>query len=116
MWFVGEGMFEVDYSRVSEVFIDATFSVSKTNVHLYAILAEELGYGVPLGFMLMGIHDKENATTSQHKHEALDCNRHFYGEAKKLGIHPRFVHTDKDWSELTAVCLLSLIARREYCR
>jgi hypothetical protein len=105
IWFVGEGIFQVDYSKVSEIFIDATFSVSKTKVHLYAILAQELGYGVPLEFMIMEIHDKENATTVKHKNEALDCNRHFYNEAKKLGIHPQFVHTDKDWSEITAVCL-----------
>jgi len=104
MWFVGEGMFSVDYSKVTEVFIDATFSVSKTKVHLYAIVAQELGYGVPLGFMIMEIRVKENATTKEHKDEALDCNRHFYQAAKDLGINPTFVHTDKDWSELTAVC------------
>ena len=104
IFFVGKGSFKVDYSKVSEIFVDATFSVSKTKMHLYAIPAEELGYGVPLGFMLMHIGDQENATTEAHKHEALECNRHFFGIAKELGINPKFVHTDKDWSEITAVC------------
>jgi hypothetical protein len=97
-------MFSVDYSKVKEVFIDATFSVSRAKVHLYAIVAEELGYGVPLGFMLMEIHDKEDGRTKEHKDEALDCNRDFFQVAKDLGINPEFVHTDKDFSELTAVC------------
>jgi hypothetical protein len=104
MWFVGESSFSVDYSKVSEIFIDATFSVSRAKVHLYAILAEELGYGVPLGFMIMEIHDQESAKTERHKHESLDCNRDFYNMAKDLGIKPKFVHTDKDWAEITAVC------------
>jgi hypothetical protein len=104
IWFVGEGIFSVDYSKASEVFIDATFSVSRAKVHLYAIVAEEIGYGVPLGFMLMEIHDKEDCRTKEHKGEALDCNRDFFQAAKELGINPAFVHTDKDFSELTAVC------------
>ena len=104
IFFVGKGLFKVDYSKVSEIFVDATFSISNTKMHLYAILSEELGYGVPLGYMLMQIGDKENATTEAHKREALECNRHFFGIAKELGINPKFVHTDKDWSEITAVC------------
>jgi hypothetical protein len=105
MWFIGEGMFSVDYSKVTEVFIDATFSVSRGNVHLYAIIAQELGYGVPLGFMMMEIHNKEDGRTAEHKGEALECNQDFYKLAKDLGIKPDIVHTDKDWSEITAVCL-----------
>ena len=101
MWFVNN--FKVEFSKVREVFIDATYQTSKLNMHLYSIVAEELGYGVPLAFMIMEIHPKEDETRPKVKAEALECNRHFYSEAKKLGIDPEFVHTDKDFSELTAV-------------
>lgn len=101
IWFVN--MFSVDPGKVREVFIDATYSVSKTKVHLYAMLGEELGYGIPLGFMIVEIHSKEDERSKRLKDEALECNRHFYGLGKELGVNPEFVHTDKDFSELTAV-------------
>jgi hypothetical protein len=56
MWFVTQAL-EIDMAKVKEVYIDATYGVSKSNVHLSALLAEELGYGVPLGFMLVAIRD-----------------------------------------------------------
>ena len=97
-------MFSVDFSKVKEVFIDATCSVSRTKIHIYAIMGEELGFGIPLGFMIVEIHSKKDERSEKLKREALECNRHFYSEAKKVGINPEFVHTDKDFSELTAVC------------
>jgi hypothetical protein len=92
----------VDPSKVTEVFIDATYNTSKLNTHFYAIVAEELGYGVPLGFMLMEIHPKEDTKTNKHAGEATVCNKNFYQAAKALGINPKIVHTDKDWSEINA--------------
>jgi hypothetical protein len=89
-------------TRVQEIFIDATYSTSKSNTHFYAIVAEELGYSVPLGFMIMEIHDQENTTSAKHAGEAKECNRTFYAAAKQLGLEPRFVHTDKDFSEINA--------------
>jgi len=93
--------------RVYEIFIDATFNTSKTNCHLYAILAQELGYGVPIGFMLVEIHPKENTKAEQHKGEALQCNKNFYQAGLNLGLYPDFVHTDKDWSEISASQVIS---------
>jgi hypothetical protein len=52
--------------------------------------------------MIMEIHPKEDCRTNQHKGEALECNKHFYAAAKELGLEPRFVRTDKDFSELSA--------------
>ena len=66
-------------------------------------MAQELGYGVPLAFMLMEIHDKEDTKTKRHEGEALQCNINFYRAAKEFGIEPSFAHTDKDWSEISAV-------------
>lgn len=106
IWFVTEAL-DIDMHKVKEIYIDATYGVSKSNTHLYALIAEELGYGVPLGFMLVEIHEKEDTRTDRHKGEAKVCNRNFYLLAKEIGIGKVFVHTDKDFSEITAaqVCI-----------
>jgi len=61
-----------------------------------------LGTGLPLGFMVMEIHPKEDTLTAVHKGEALQCNLNFYVTAKELGLEPHFVHTDKDFSQISA--------------
>jgi hypothetical protein len=76
--------------------------------HLYAVVSQELGYGVPLAFMLMEIHPKEDTKSKKHAKEALDCNIHFYSMLRELGIIPQFVHTDKDFSEISASQVTSL--------
>ena len=93
---------------VREIYIDATYNTSKTNTHLYSIVAQELGVSVPFAFMLMEIHDKENTKHEKHYGEALVCNRQFYAAAKERGLEPKFVHTDKDWSEISAAQVESL--------
>ena len=98
----------MDMSKVNEIFIDATYNTSRMTTHLYAIVTQELGYGVPLGFMLMEIHAKEDMCTDKHAGEALECNWKFYRVAKELGLEPQFVHTDKDWSEISAAQVSSL--------
>lgn len=101
----------VDLSTVKEVFIDATFNTSKVNSHLYAIVGQELGYGIPLAFMLMEIHSKEDTRKKAHEGDALQCNENFFQAAKEMGMEPVFVHTDKDWAEINAVkALLSKIS------
>lgn len=93
---------EVDLATAKEIFIDATFNTSKVNSHLYAIVGQELGYSVPLGFMLMEIHPKEDTRKNKHEGEAKQCNKNFYQAAKEMGLDPIFVHTDKDWAEISA--------------
>lgn len=41
--------------RKSKKFIDAVYNTSKVNTHFYAIVAEEYGYGISVGFMLMSM-------------------------------------------------------------
>ena len=85
----------MNLSKVKEVFIDATYNTSKINTHFYAIVAEELGYGVPVGFMLMSMSERENPETSvKYDREASFCNHNFYVKAKTLGFDSRFIHTD----------------------
>jgi hypothetical protein len=105
IWFVHDEL-KVDMAKVEEILIDATYNTSKQMNHLYSIVCQELGYGMPLAFMLMEIHSKENTRTNAHQGEALECNRHFYAVAKELGLNPRFVHMDKDFSEISAVQVL----------
>jgi hypothetical protein len=53
--------------------------------------------------MLLEIHPKEDTKdNSKHVREALECNRDFYKAAKEMGVEPKFVHTDKDWCEISA--------------
>ena len=93
----------VDLAKITEVFVDATYNTSKTNTHLYVVIADESGYGVPLAFMLMEIHDKENTKTTTHRGEAKECNHNFYSFLKEMGLkRVKFVHTDKDFSEISA--------------
>jgi len=101
IWFMTEAL-NIDMKKVKEIYIDATYGVSKSNTHLYALVAEELGYGVPLGFMLVEIHEKEDTRTDKHKGEAKACNRNFYLMAKEIGIGKVLVHTDNDNSEISA--------------
>jgi hypothetical protein len=94
--------FNVDMSKVREIFIDATYNTSKIPVLLYALVAEELGYGVLLGFMLVKIGGRENTRGEISQNQALKCNRNFYLKGKELGLDPQFIHTDRDWSEISA--------------
>ena len=108
MWFIHEHM-SVEPVQVKEIFIDATYNTSKMPNHLYAVVSQELGYGVPLAFMLMEIHPKEDTKSKKHANEALECNKNFYAILRDLGVVPRFMHTDKDFSEISASQVTSLL-------
>jgi hypothetical protein len=89
-------------SKAEEIFVDATHNTSKTNTHLYSIVGCEQGYGVPLGFMLLNMGDKEDTGGTRARGEVTDCIRNFFAKAKELGLNPQFVHTDKDYAEINA--------------
>ena len=92
--------YNVDPSKVQEIFIDATYNCSRKENHLYAIMAQELRYGIPLVFMLMEIH-KDEDMKNKHDGESSQCNLNFYRAAKEFGIDPKFVHVDKDYVEIS---------------
>jgi len=56
--------------------------------------------------MLMEIHDKEETKSKKHEGEASQCNLNFYRAAKEFGIDPMFVHTDKDYAEISPAKVL----------
>jgi hypothetical protein len=64
-------------------------------------MAQELGYGVPIAFMLMEIHKDEDTKSNKHDGEASQCNLNFYRAAKEFGLDPKFVHMDKDYAEIS---------------
>ena len=41
------------FRKVTEVYIDSTLSTNTQNAELFAIIACEDGYGVPIAYMLM---------------------------------------------------------------
>ena len=94
--------YPVDLSKVKEVFIDATYSTSKLPNHFYAVVTEEYGHSMPIALMMMEVHSKEDTKSRAHENEALQCNKNFYQIVKDLGLVPSQVHTDKDFSEITA--------------
>jgi hypothetical protein len=85
IWFVYE-VFDVDLSKVKEVFIDATYNTSRMAMHLYAIITEELGYGIPIGYILVEVHHREDTKSNKHARESLECNRDFFKAARDLGV------------------------------
>ena len=69
-----------------------------------------------MAYMLMEIGVKEDTRKEKHKGEALECNKTFFQAAKDLGLQPEFVHTDKDWAEISAVQVSSFPLTRNRSR
>ena len=101
IWFV-HNSYPAVLSKVNEIFVDATHKVSKAPTYLYSIVGCEQGYGIPLGFMLMSVRDKQDDKETGVTGQVTRCIRNFFAKAKELGLNPRFVHTDKDFGEITA--------------
>jgi len=101
IWFV-HNAFNIDLSKVKEVFIDATYNTSKQDLHLYSIVVEELGYGVPVAYMLVDVPKRENTKSKEYERQSLECNKHFFKAARDLGLNPTFAHFDKDFAEISA--------------
>jgi hypothetical protein len=110
MWFT-HPHFKVDLQDITEIFIDATYNTAKDKTHLYSIVGEETGYGIPLAFMLVEVRRREDMHDGPPTGELLSCNKNFYSQAKALGLYPTFVHTDKDWSELSAATVPAMLRR-----
>jgi len=88
-------------SKVKEVFIDATHNVSKEHAQLYAIIADELSSGIPIGFMMMDVGRGVERAPHRLERLASTCNQHFFQQAAELGLKPKLVHTDRDFGEIT---------------
>src|SRR5436190_6094114 len=92
-----------------EVYIDSTHRTNVNNAELYAIIGEECGVGVPIGYMLMEKKPTEDSTT--YPREVIACCRRYFSYARELGLNPTMIHSDKDKAELATMKVRSLIVR-----
>ena len=107
-WYVHKQL-DVDLSKVTEVYIDSTHSTNTQNAELFAIIACEDGYGVPLAYMLMEKMPTDDSTLFPG--EVTEACTRFFSHAKEVGLYPILIHTDKSAAELAAikVCIVSEI-------
>jgi hypothetical protein len=98
-------LFDLDFCKVSEVFIDSTMGTNAEGAELFSIIICEDGYGVPGGYMLMEKKPTDDSITFPGEVTAA-CTRFFF-HAKVLGLSPRHVHTDKASAELAAATVFS---------
>ena len=84
--------------------MDATFGTNNTGMHLFAVLAEVDGTGIPLAYCFMDVFNDNcqgirradpGATTA-----LLD---QFLRPLRDAGFNPTFFGTDKDLSEIAAI-------------
>ena len=76
-------------------------STNGQNVELFAIIACEAGYGIPVAYMLMKKKSAEDSRVFLREVIAA-CTRYFY-HAKELGLDPVSVRTDKSAAELAGI-------------
>ena len=106
----------MDLAKVKEIFVDASHNISKSNAVLQGIVAEEYGWGIPVGFMLMDVPQREDEQDPEVRDQAMVCNKNFYAKARELGMNPDFVHTDKDYSEINAARVYPFWVLHLLCR
>jgi hypothetical protein len=94
-------LFDIDLATVTEVYIDSTFSTNGQNAELFAIIACENGYGVPVGYMLMEKKPTDDSKT--YPGEVIEACTKFFFHAKELGLYPIIAHTDKSPAELAGI-------------
>ena len=89
-----------------EVYIDSIYRININKIELYAIIDEEYGVGIPLGYMLM--EKKSGEDSNIFSGEMISCCARFFGYARSLDINPMMIYTDKCTSELGVikVCIL----------
>jgi hypothetical protein len=87
--------------NVMEIYVDSTHKTNINKAELFAIIGEEDGVGIPLGYMLM---EKKPAEDSRlYPLEVMNCCQSFFTYSHDLGLNPTFLHTDKCTSEIGAL-------------
>jgi hypothetical protein len=99
-WYFAK-LFDVNLVNVSEVYIDSTHSTNGQNAELFAIIACEAGYGVPVAYMLM--EKKSTEEGKEFPQEVMAACVRFFSHAKELGLEPVLAHTDKSAAEIGAI-------------
>jgi hypothetical protein len=90
--------------RAKELAIDATFGTNNMGMHLFAVLAELDGTGIPLAYCFMGIcSDNSHGVRQADPGVTTGLLDRFLRPLHKSGFNPTFFGTDKDFSEISAI-------------
>ncbi|KAK9494066.1 hypothetical protein V1508DRAFT_59325 [Lipomyces doorenjongii] len=86
-------------AKMTEIFIDSTFGTNRHGFELYCVLAEHDLVSLPLSYLLIdtrGIQEdgKRGSRLTQ-----------WFMALRNAGLKPTFIHTDKDFAEVTAASL-----------
>ncbi|GJE92122.1 hypothetical protein PsYK624_082750 [Phanerochaete sordida] len=94
-----------------ELAMDSTFGTNGANYELFAAVAGAEGSGIPMAFCYIQT-DKDNPDRVGSKQLVLES---FLKLLKGRGIHPEYVLTDKDWSEINAMGSVWPCAKHQLC-
>ena len=90
--------------RAKELAIDATFGTNNMGMHLFAVLAELDGTGIPLAYCFMGIFsDNSHGVRQADPGVTTGLLDQFLRPLHKTGFNPTFFGTDKDFSEISVI-------------
>jgi hypothetical protein len=95
--------------NIFSVLTDHTVNTNNNNMELFAGVADMLGEGLPLSYLFI----TTEATAPPHtKQSALIA---WMGAIKSLGVHPEFMLSDKDQSEINALKHVWPQAKHQLC-
>ncbi|KAF8577145.1 hypothetical protein K439DRAFT_1649156 [Ramaria rubella] len=92
-----------------ELAMDSTWNMNRQNFELFRAVAEVQGIGIPISYLLI------STTKSTPKGSKEKIIAKWLQSLKDKGIHPEFVLTDKDQSEINAVKLVWPHAKDQLC-
>ncbi|KAK9364476.1 hypothetical protein V1509DRAFT_557791, partial [Lipomyces kononenkoae] len=85
--------------KMTEVFIDSTFGTNKHGYELYCVLTEYDLVSLPLSYLLL-----DTVGIQEVGKRGARLTAWFVG-LRNPGLKPNFVHTDKDFAEVTAASI-----------
>ncbi|KAK9357208.1 hypothetical protein V1504DRAFT_472255 [Lipomyces starkeyi] len=88
-----------DRAKMSEIFVDFTFSTNKHGYKLYCVLTEYDLVSLPLSYLLL---DTRGIREEGKRGSRLTA---WFTALRDAGLNPNVVHTDKDFAEVTAASL-----------
>ena len=106
-------LFDIHLSNVTEVYIDSTHSTNGQNTELFAIIACENGYGVPIGYILM--EKKSTDDSKKFPGEVIEACTGFFFHAKELELYPIIAHMDKSAGELAGIKVRTSLPNSDLC-
>jgi hypothetical protein len=90
--------------RAKELAIDATFGTNNIGMHLFAVLAELDGTGIPLAYCFMDVfNDNSHEVRRADPGATTALLNQFLQPLRDTGFNPTFFGTDKDLSEIAAI-------------